>query len=153
MPPVHAEKCTLREIIAFVDVLRLDPAEAVRVTNYFDSMLAQGVFTRIIYCEDEPIVITGALEMVANPKVCQCWVHARPDAARFGFTGSVTRMLRRLVLDLCRDFGYHRAQAIVTEAEGKVVMRWVKAIGFKFEGEMKQFCSDKTSAYMYGLIP
>uniref|UniRef100_A0A6H1ZCL9 N-acetyltransferase domain-containing protein n=1 Tax=viral metagenome TaxID=1070528 RepID=A0A6H1ZCL9_9ZZZZ len=151
MTTVHAEPCTLREIIAFVDVLRLEPAEAVRVTNYFDSMLAQGVRTRIVYCETEPIVITGALQL--SPVVCQCWVHARPDAAKFGFTGSVTRMLRRLVLDLCKDFGYHRAQAIVTEAEGKVVMRWVEAIGFKFEGELKQFCPDKTSAYMYGLIP
>lgn len=59
--------------------------------------------------------------------------------------------IRDLLDRAIRDKGYWRIQAVVRSDFDKAI-RLVEALDFVREGEMKQYCPDKCSAYIYARI-
>jgi len=91
-------------------------------------------WSRTLLIDDHPIAVVGIEPQWAG--VGKAWTYLTLESLKH--TIGITRSMLKLLTWIEKDEDMHRIEASV-DKKNKVAIRWIKYLGFKYEGDMPNY--------------
>lgn len=130
-----------------MDIIRQDPFQEA-VKNYPDLPIPDHTYTCVF---EGKVVTVGGLKMYFEG-VAEAWIIMTKQSKKDGIYGLIAcRAIEKKLNELMDELNIRRCEANVRK-DFPIAIRFVEALGFKFDGERKNWFPGSVSAMLYSKI-